>query len=146
MLVINRGGYLVCLPLRPFKASRLINFCSSVSCNERMIQLFFCERALMLAKQKLTSTSTQRTNNREKLKKGQRKHMATELAERRPQNGREKHTNPPRPTKRPNIDEPTKRTTSPRPPTETTKTTRGWPSIHQKKQLHGGEASAGDDQ
>jgi hypothetical protein len=37
---------------------------------------------LMLAKQELTGTSTQRTNNREKIKKGQRKQKATKLAER----------------------------------------------------------------
>ena len=81
-----------------------------------------------------------------KLKKGQRKQTAKELAEQQPQNRSENLTNPPRPTKRPNTDESTRWTTSLRPPTETTEIFRGCPSIHQKKQLHGDEASAGDDQ
>ena len=98
---------------------------------------------LMLAKQELTGTSTQRSNNREKIEKRPTKtnSHSTNRTTTTEQKTSPTHQDPRNNLTQMNLHEEQHH----RGRQLTTKTTNGWPSIHQNKQLHSGEASARDD-
>ena len=98
----------------------------------------------MLAKQELTGTSTQRSNNREKIEKRPTKTNSHSTSR---TTTTEQKTSPTRQDPRNKLTQMNlQEEQHHRGRQQTTNTTNGWPSIHQKKQLHSGESSARDDQ
>ena len=98
----------------------------------------------MLAKQELIGTSTQRSNNREKIEKRPTKTNSHSTSR---TTTTEQKTSPTRQDPRNKLTQMNlQEEQHHRCRQQTTNTTNGWPSIHQKKQLHSGESSARDDQ
>jgi len=99
---------------------------------------------LMLAKQELTGTSTQRSNNKEKIEKRPTKTNSHSTSR---TTTTEQRTSPTRQDPRNNLTQMNlHKEQHHRGRQQTTNTTNGWPSIHQNKQLHSGESTARDDQ